>query len=502
MSVANGIPGTEIREGEATRRPIQRVGANKLAVVGLFPWGPLNTPTTIMNETELAATFGAEQEVSYSYAPRAARGFLRNQGGILSITRIAGSGAKASTATISDRAATPAATIRIDALYVGKKGDEITYEVVDAANGSNNAFGLVFKLGSRVERFDNLSMDLGAANYFATVINNGTDQVAKSKLVRVTNLNSPTAAPNNMPALTQQPMNLSGGDDGITVTDADYIGTIDADGNRTGLVATQVDRTINMVAIPGVTSDAVVTALLDHAFANGRMAIPDLPVGLSPAEAKTFREKFASSNAAIYYPWVVPVGSSRMYPPSAWAAGVWARVGATKGIEKPPGNEILMDVQGLEYDVDDQQAVLNPVGVNCIRRFAGEGILLWGVRTMSSDPQWRYIHKRRIFLNVAQSVEQGTRWAVFQPNDEELWAQIERDVDAFLRTLKRPYARTLVDYFVQCDAETNPKELVDQGQVNTKIGLQMPGAAEFIVYEISQWEGGSSLTEAGAAPAA
>jgi phage tail sheath protein FI len=149
----------------------------------------------------------------------------------------------------------------------------------------------------------------------------------------------------------------------------------------------------------------------------------------------------------------------------------------------------------------DEQGQLNQFGVNCIRFFSREGIKVWGARTLSADPEWRYLNVRRLFNMIEESIADSTRWIVFEPNDRILWAQIKRDVGSFLSRVWRDGALMGASpqeaFFVKCDAETNPPDVVDAGMVVTLIGIAPVKPAEFIIFRISQWAGGSQVTTVG-----
>ena len=189
--------------------------------------------------------------------------------------------------------------------------------------------------------------------------------------------------------------------------------------------------------------------------------------------------------------------------PSGHIAGVWARTDATRGVHKAPANEPIRGALDVSYRLTRaEQDVLNPAGVNCIRLFPREGIRVWGARTLTSDPEWRYVSVRRLFNMVEESIAESTRWIVFEPNDYTLWKSIRRDVSDFLTRLWRDGAlmgRSPKEaFFVKCDEETNPPEVIDAGQVIILVGIAPVKPAEFIVFRISQYEGGVEVeTEGG-----
>ena len=173
-------------------------------------------------------------------------------------------------------------------------------------------------------------------------------------------------------------------------------------------------------------------------------------------------------------------------------AGIWARTDATRGVHKAPANEVIRGAVNVTQRLTrEEQGVLNPAGVNCIRYFPREGIRVWGARTLAdAASEWRYLNVRRLFNMIEESIAEATRWIVFEPNDRQLWKSIRRDVGAFLTRVWRDGAlmgRTAEEaFFVKCDEETNPPEIIDAGQVVAVIGIAPVKPAEFVVFQISQ----------------
>lgn len=286
---------------------------------------------------------------------------------------------------------------------------------------------------------------------------------------------------------------------------------------RTGLEGLSAIDDITMVCVPDLMMTmpgqkldlnvikAVQTAVIAHCERMGdRVAILDTPPNLNPQFAKKWRMDIAgfdSSYAAMYYPWIEvsdPVTNRpALIPPSGHMAGIWARNDNTRGVHKAPANEVVRGATGLGYAVTKgEQDVLNPVGVNCIRAFPGMGIRVWGARTLSSNPSWRYINVRRLFNYVEKSIERGTQWVVFEPNEPRLWGRVRRDVTAFLRTVWRDGALFGASpgeaFYVKCDGETNPSESRDLGRLVVEIGMAPVKPAEFVIFRISQWQPGAA----------
>ena len=284
--------------------------------------------------------------------------------------------------------------------------------------------------------------------------------------------------------------------------------------DRTGVEGLEVLDDVTMVCVPDLMSPmpggevdqdtikAVQTMMIGHCERLGdRVAILDAPRDMTPQEIKTWRMDtagFDSSYAALYYPWIQvmdPVTNRPIQvPPSGHMAGIWARNDNTRGVHKAPANEVVQGAIGLSYQTTKgEQDTLNPNGVNCIRAFPGRGIRVWGARTLSSNPSWRYVNVRRLFNFVEKSIEGGTQWIVFEPNDRKLWARVRRDVNAFLKVVWRSgalFGSTPDEaFYVKCDDELNPPETRDLGQLVIEIGMAPVKPAEFVIFRISQWAG-------------
>ncbi len=208
----------------------------------------------------------------------------------------------------------------------------------------------------------------------------------------------------------------------------------------------------------------------------------------------------AEGYGAFYFPWLKvddplqPAGNTVLVPPCGHVAGVYARVDANRGVYKAPANEQLLGVRGMAYDLTkNQQAGLNIKGVNCLRSFYGTP-LIWGARTLASDPVFCYVNVRRVMNFLRESIEQGVRWAVFEPNSPALWQRITRSVGDFLLGQWRDgalFGATPKDaFYVRCDATTNPPDVRAQGQVVTEVGVAIVKPAEFVVFHVQQQTGG------------
>jgi phage tail sheath protein FI len=238
--------------------------------------------------------------------------------------------------------------------------------------------------------------------------------------------------------------------------------------------------------------------------AGDRMAILDSPAGMLPQDIFEWRMNSAgydSKFATLYYPWLEVMdpltNQPILVPPSGHVAGVWCRTDGTRGVHKAPANEVTLGVNGLAFQItQEEQGGLNKVGINCIRSFPGRGIRIWGARTLSSDPEWRYLNVRRLFNFIGESIVEGTQWAVFEPNDERLWTRLRISTSNFLTRVWRDGALfgTTPDqaFFVKCDSETNPPDVVEAGQVVIEVGISPVKPAEFVVFKISQFTAGAA----------
>lgn len=266
---------------------------------------------------------------------------------------------------------------------------------------------------------------------------------------------------------------------------------------------------VSIVAAPGHTQIAAVAsgvtlALVAHAERRRsyRIAVLDVPRARSVTEARAFKAQIDSKYAALYYPWVVapnpdfnstnPNAPAELtLPPSGFLCGIYARSDIERGVWKAPANEVVRSALRFERPVTTgEQEVLNPLGVNCLRTFAGRGHRVWGARTTSSDPEWKYVNVRRYFLYLEHSIDRGTQWAVFEPNGEALWAKVHDSVSSFL--YKEWVSGALLGdkpeaaFFIKCDRSTMTQNDLDNGRLICLVGVAVIKPAKFIVFRIGQ----------------
>lgn len=291
---------------------------------------------------------------------------------------------------------------------------------------------------------------------------------------------------------------FSGGSDGeITSAAALYIGQDGSADKRTGLMAFKTLQDVNIMAIPGITDEAVQSALVSHCEGmNDRIAVLDMPLDAKEvAELQEFRENLDTSYAAMYHPWLQCYDSltnrNTYMPPSGAVAGIYARTDNSRGVHKAPANETVRGCTGLSVKYNEaEQAKLNPKGINLIRALPGQGIRVWGARTCSSDGNWKYVNVRRLFLYIEQSIKVNTNWAVFEPNDELLWSRVEGTIRVFLTTLWRNGALvgSTADeaFYISVGRTTMTEDDILNGRLICEIGVAPVRPAEFVIFRITQ----------------
>ena len=274
---------------------------------------------------------------------------------------------------------------------------------------------------------------------------------------------------------------------------------------QTALKCFEAIEEISIVAAPGSTfgyehggdATAIVNALIEHAERmRYRIGVLDSPPGQSIEDVRTMRAGLTSAKAALYYPWVHvkdPMNARELsLPPSGFVAGIYARGDLARSASKPPANEVVTLAVGLDQNVTEaQQTVLNAESINCIRAFGPRDFRVWGGRTLSADPEWKYVNVRRRFIFLEASIDKGTQWAVFEPNAEPLWAKIRRAVEDFLmsewRSGSLPGSRPEEAFFVKCDRSTMTQDDIDQGRLICVVGVAAVKPAEFVIFRIGQW---------------
>src|SRR3954467_2699535 len=516
-------PGVYVEEVPSANKPIEGVSTSIAAFVGLAPGGPVNTPMRISNWTQFAKIYGDPNEpdngpfMEGAYLAHSVYGFFQHGGSLCWVVRVGDDGGS-NGAGASARAALPAAsdagveTYSAVALEAGK--DDISGEITQepsAGDGADQTYTVrVTAPGADKEEFTGLSLKKGRNN-LATKVN------AQSKLIKIEETGASLPEAQRVPAAGTYRLSAPSIDP-TKVKPTHFEGDVARRRGMGGLAA--VDE-ITMVVMPDIMTLAsedgddvqirdLQGKMIAHAENMGdRMAILDCPPDMLPQEILEWRMNTAgydSKFAALYYPWIEVqdplTNQPMMIPPSGHVAGLWCRTDASRGVHKAPANEVVMGANGLGFQITQaEQGGLNKVGINCIRAFPGRGIRVWGARTMSSDPEWRYINVRRLFNFVSESIMEGTQWSVFEPNDEKLWIQLRIAATNFLTRVWSDGAlfgsTPGQAFYVKCDSETNPPEVIEAGQVICEIGISPVKPAEFVIFRLSQFSGGegSSVAE-------
>ncbi|MBV7244122.1 phage tail sheath family protein [Streptomyces sp. MW-W600-10] len=506
-------PGVYVEEVQSGARPIEGVGTAVAAFVGFAESGPFHQPTLVTNWDQYVQTFGTF--TADTYLTHAVYGFFANGGGAAYIVRIGGP-AQGSEGTAQGAVAPAPAAVALGGFLVTAKpgaGDGLSVEIADAEgeNPPEDRFRLLVRQGGKaVETYD-VSTRKNVKGYLVT-------QTRDSKFVQVTEQPGTAQSRPEKQTVALAAAGAPGTGSGVARIDAsEYVGDASA---RTGFAGLEAIDEITMVAVPDLMSafqrgdiDAegvktVQLAVISHCEQMGdRVAVLDTPPGMNAQRVRTWRNEDAgydSRYATLYYPWVKVFdpasGRNSLVPPSGHVAGVWARSDGERGVHKAPANEVIRGAVDLEIRLSKgEQDLLNPIGVNCVRAFPGRGIRIWGARTLSSDPAWRYLNVRRLFNYLEESILLGTQWVVFEPNDDRLWSSIRRNVTAFLTEEWRRgalFGRTAEEaFYVRCDRSNNPQESIDLGQVVCEIGVAPVKPAEFVIFRLSQFSDSTSLVD-------
>jgi phage tail sheath protein FI len=243
---------------------------------------------------------------------------------------------------------------------------------------------------------------------------------------------------------------------------------------------------------PAVVVASQAAVLADCQTTGGRFAVLDAVQRVKPDDVQDQGDALTSDDGALYHPWLWvpdPAGQPRYVPPCGHVAGAYAGSDQRVGVHKPPANEPLEGVLDLRVDLDPAAVgTLYEHGVNCLRALPGRGIRVWGARTLSDDPAWSSVGARRVLLTVGRWLERFMTGVVFEPNDVRLWVRVLRELTAYLEDL---FERGALDgrtpeeaFYVKCDGETNPREVLDAGRVVAEVGLALAAPAEFVVVRV------------------
>jgi phage tail sheath protein FI len=374
---------------------------------------------------------------------------------------------------------------------------------------STREFALALSSDSVSESYALLTLDDRTPYYIGNAVNGASKLITVSVAAPDPKAKSIAANPFNFPAApTGQAVKLSGGGDGGVPDYSDYTREDGTPGHKTGIQALEDIEEISIVAVPGITDQSVINALIIHCEQlKYRFAIVDPDYTNDPLnQIKTQRGLYDTEYAALYFPRVIvsdPFKPGRIaVPPSGHMAGIYANVDDTRGVYKAPANEVILGILGLDLTINKrEQDILNPppYQVNVLRDFSadGRGLRVWGARCITSDSQWKYINVRRLLIFIERSLDVGTQWVVFEPNDYALWARVTQSITAFLTTVWRDGAllgqKAEEAFFVRCGLGTTmTQDDLDNGRLIVEIGVAPVKPAEFVILRISQTATGAA----------
>lgn len=535
MTTSTPYPGVYVQEIASGVRTITGVATSITAFVGRTRRGPVDQATVVNGFADYQRIFGGLSPDST--VSSAVRDFFANGGGQALVVRVSPGAVQATFARLTRPAATPSAKDTGDDKDTGSDIAAATGLVLTAAEPGSWANQLTAavvydstvdltevatRLGTTPDQLFNLVVTDGSTGQQETIRNvtvtagaRRLDQVlqAESRLVRIPD---PADLPTKRPRETTagQPLAVAeadAGTDGGDLTEDDYTAPA-LQATHGGLYALDQADLFNLLCIPppvagGDTPPGVYQAALAYCVRRRAVLVVDPPGGMTVATAATTLSGLQltgpdARNAALYFPRLLqadPAAGGRLgtFPACGAIAGVIARTDASRGVWKAPAglDAALSGTADLAVGLTDAETgELNPLGVNCLRSFPGAGLVVWGARTLRGADQladeYKYLPVRRLALHIEESLYRGTQWAVFEPNDEPLWAQIRLDLGAFMQGLFRQGAfqgTTARDaYFVKCDRETTTADDVNLGRVNIVVGFAPLRPAEFVILQIQQ----------------
>jgi len=533
-------PGVYVEEFEMGARPIEGVSTSTTGFLGLTERGPVSPPRLVTSPAQFNRIYGSY--IIDSYMAYAVDGFFANGGQRCYIGRIVRDEA--------NEASLVEGNINFKSVGPGKWGKRVGIRIQDASSdpGNNKPDGQkVFKLTvaywseqdlpseddfklpdnddlknkklmnitekAYIETYDELSEDENSVDHYLKKFSESNPDKSLSNLILIAE--ESTGRPSNTEdeGVFFKLLSEDGEDGTGDLTRANFRGDPTAQpGEKRGLTAFEEVDDISIVYVPDLhfvkedERSALYGDILTHCETlKDRFAILDAPKGernIGGLMITSFATP--SKYGAIYYPWIKiadPLTKKQeLKPPGGYIAGIYARSDTERGVHKAPANEKVRGAIDLEFTLTKRdQGILNPRGINVIRNFPERGILVWGARTCIIDPLWKYINVRRLFIYVEESIEKGTQWAVFEPNDEKLWARVRATITQFLTRVWKDGALmgTKVEeaFFVKCDRSTMTQDDIDNGRLICVIGIAPVKPAEFVIFRIAQWAGGSSATE-------
>lgn len=504
-------PGVYVEEIERGPKPIEGVATSTAAFLGETERGPTK-PKFITSQGEYLRHFG-DVFGDDKYMPLAVKSFFDNGGRRMYVARIIGENAVVAEKAFDHftvRAVGPGeaskriwvkaepGSVKVAGTPLGFRLTVAYWDRLLPANIGDSDFDPgaadTVPRPAVMEVFDDLRIEADSPSHWDKRVNNGNSSLIELAVPAATAL-----------ADVADAGLLENGDDGDPPILKNFVGWDDNPEFRSGLSALELDlyRDVAVVTAPGQTlpapgdvGDGIVDAIVTHCERNRyRFAVVDSPLD-EPSLAKLDpRSAKDTKYAAYYYPWIIVshprTGRPVPIPPSGAICGIYALTDNTRGVWKAPANETIAGAISLKYDVNQgAQDNLNPKGVNAIRRFPGRGIRVWGARTLSSDPLWKYVNVRRLFIFLEASIYFATQWVVFEPNDPKLWARVQQTITLFLRSQWREGAlfgeKEEEAFSVAVGRATMTEDDILNGRLIIEIGIAPVRPAEFVVFRVYQ----------------
>ncbi len=495
-------PGVYVEEFGNYYMRIEGVNTSITGFIGLAERGPVGgLPVPVSNLREFRTIFGyylpGNQFGPYCYLAYAIEHYFLNGGSSCYISRVVPEDAKTASCILEG------GQMRLTAKAPGAWGNKLSVSFTPSAR---NKFDITIRCADTdiLEVYPGVSFNPDDSDYMA-------NKLEKSELINIEVNNCDTNSsscllPAGEESGDSYSVTLNGGSDGSVdgVNARTFIGNSQESGKRTGLQAFLDNKDVSIMAIPGITDVEVQQNLIAHCDNLGnRFAVLDLPQGKnSVVDIQSHREIFNSPNAAFYHPWI-EVFDSRMkrsifMPPSGAVAGIYSRTDNERGVHKAPANEAVRGCTGVEYRYSQEEHDrINPGGINLIRVFPGQGIRVWGARTCSSDSVWKYVNVRRLFIFLKESIRQSIAWAIFEQNNQMLWARVTITIENFLASAWRngmlAGATPQEAFFIKADKSTMTRDDIDNGRFICLIGVAAVKPAEFVIFTIVQKTGANDI---------
>jgi phage tail sheath protein FI len=524
-------PGVYMEEFEIGARPIEGASTSTAGFLGRTERGPTIPVKQVTSLTQFMRIYGGY--IKDSHLAYGVDAFFSNGGQRCYIGRIAHNNASPAKFTKDD--------ITFTAVGPGSWGQRIGIRIENASGDPNNIKPeneKVFKLtiaywneqnkpqdfavpddeddrdklwrnitekASLIEIYDDLSEDENSQDHYVKKLSEPLKNLSDLILID----ESSKGRPSNTEGSFFDLLNEDGDDGDPDMARDDIRGNPSAQpGEKTGLSAFNEIDDISIVYVPDIHFlksgyTTVINDILVHCETlKDRFAILDIEK--DNRNYSSLMIERPSKYGALYYPWMKVYDPRteklELKPPGPFVAGIYARSDNERGVHKAPANELVKGAIESEFPLTrKEQATLNPRGINVILKFKGRGIMVWGARTAILDPNWKYINVRRLFIYIEKSIINGTQWVVFEPNNEKLWARVKATITQFLTGVWKDGAlmgtKPEEAFFVKCDRSTMTQDDIDNGRLICIIGIAPTKPAEFVIFRIAQWQGGSAATE-------